>query len=99
MSDHDSGDATAPPASAAVRDQRRLANLLADVGEAGLRNILRLFMADMPLLQAQPAEAVASGNDATARRVLSSVHDSAAGLGLSALAALLRHTCLIRTPR
>ena len=72
-----------------VWDQQRLASLLADVGETGLRDILRLFMADMPFLQSQLATAIAAGNAPAARAVLAVVLDSAEALGLSALAGLV----------
>lgn len=80
------------PASAQpdVWDAQRLASLIADVGEAGLRDILRLFMADMPFLQAQLAAACAAGNESGARAVLAVVQDSAEALGLAALAARVR---------
>lgn len=79
---------TGPPA---VWDGPRLASLLADVGEAGLRDVLRLFMADLPPLQQQFAIAAAAGDAVAARAVLAILHDSAAALGLAALTRLLRH--------
>ena len=73
-----------------VWDDGRLASLLADVGETGLRDILRLFMADLPFLQSQLDAAIAAGNDAGARSVLAVVQDSAEALGLAALGTLVR---------
>ena len=73
-----------------VWDADRLASLIADVGEAGLRDILRLFLADVPFLHAQLAAAIAAGNEAAARAALSQVQDSAEALGLSALASVVR---------
>ena len=73
-----------------VWDADRLASLIADVGEAGLRDILRLFLADVPFLHAQLAAAIAAGNETVARAALSQVQDSAEALGLSALASVVR---------
>jgi HPt (histidine-containing phosphotransfer) domain-containing protein len=73
-----------------VWDAQRLASLLTDVGEAGLRDILRLFMADLPHLQRQLAAAIAEGRPQSALAVLARVQDSAEALGLAALAALTR---------
>ena len=73
-----------------VWDEQRLASLLADVGEAGLRDVLRLFMADLPFLQAQLSDAVAKGNARAARAVLALALDSAEALGLAALAGCVR---------
>ena len=76
--------ADAPPPHADVWDAQRLASLLADVGETGLRDILRLFLADLPHLQAQLARAIAGNDEAAA------LLDSAEALGLAALASLVR---------
>lgn len=73
-----------------VWDAQRLASLLADVGETGLRDILRLFMAELPHLQRQLAAAITEGRPQAALAVLAIVQDSAEALGLSALAALTR---------
>ena len=73
-----------------VWDADRLASLIADVGEVGLRDILRLFMADLPFLQSELAAAITSGNEAAARSVLAVVQDSAEALGLAALGSLVR---------
>ena len=83
-------DADPGPAPIEVWDQQRLASLLADVGEAGLRDILRLFLADMPVLQSQLAAAISSGNERAALAVLAEVLDSAEALGLTVLGALVR---------
>ena len=91
MTLHFAPDTTAPPAPPDVWDAQRLARLIADVGEAGLRDILRLFMADLPPLQQQFAIAAAAGDAVAARAVLAILHDSAAALGLAALTRLLRH--------
>ncbi len=82
--------ADAPIARPDVWDAQRLASLLADVGEAGLRDILRLFIADVPFLQAQLARAIAAGDARAALQVLAIVQDSAEALGLAALASLVR---------
>jgi hypothetical protein len=82
--------ADAPFARPDVWDAQRLASLLADVGEAGLRDILRLFLADIPFLQAQLGSAIAAGNATAALQVLATVQDSAEALGLAALASLVR---------
>ena len=79
-----------PSAHPDVWDEQRLASLLADVGEAGLRDILRLFMADFPFLQSRLAAAIATGNEREARSVLGVALDSAEALGLAALAATVR---------
>jgi hypothetical protein len=73
-----------------VWDAQRLASLLGDVGEAGLRDILRLFLADVPFLQAQLAKAIAAGDARAALQVLAIVQDSAEALGLAALASMVR---------
>jgi HPt (histidine-containing phosphotransfer) domain-containing protein len=73
-----------------VWDAERLASLITDVGESGLRDILRLFLADMPFLHAQLATAIAAGDETAARAALSQVLDSAEALGLSALACVVR---------
>ncbi|MEI7600140.1 MAG: hypothetical protein WCJ41_12585 [Aestuariivirga sp.] len=83
-------DADPPSARPDVWDEQRLASLLADVGEAGLRDILRLFMADVPFLQSRLAAAIATGNEHEARSVLGLALDSAEALGLAALAAAVR---------
>ena len=93
MTAHALTDADPPSASPAVWDPQRLASLLSDVGEAGLRDILRLFLADIPFHQSQLAAAIAAGDAATARAALGVVRDSAEALGLAALAALVRHLC------
>jgi len=81
----------APPlASPGLWDEARLASLLADVGEAGLRDILRLFMADLPELTQQFAAAAAAGDARSARAVLDVLQDSAAAIGLAALCRLVR---------
>lgn len=82
--------ADVPPPHVEVWDAERLASLLADVGEVGLRDILRLFLADLPHLQAQLARATASRNEADAVQVLAMLQDSAEALGLAALADLVR---------
>jgi hypothetical protein len=81
--------ADAPFVRPDVWDAQRLASLLADVGEAGLRDILRLFLADVPFLQAQLARAIAAGDARAALQVLAMVQDSAEALGLAALARLV----------
>lgn len=90
MTTQASPDAGAPPARPDVWDAQRLASLLADVGEAGLRDILRLFLADLPYLEAQLAAAIAANSKAAALQVLSTLQDSAEALGLAALAGLVR---------
>lgn len=90
MTAHALTDPNAVPECPEVWDEQRLASLLADVGEAGLRDILRLFMADMPFLQSQFTQAAAAADAGRARAVLSTVVDSAEALGLPALAALAR---------
>ena len=62
--------ADAPFVRPDVWDAQRLASLLADVGEAGLRDILRLFLADVPFLQAQLARAIAAGDARAALQVI-----------------------------
>lgn len=74
-----------------VWDAQRLASLLADVGETGLRDILRLFLADLPYLQGQFAEAIATGRRDATLAILALILDSAQALGLAALAALIRN--------
>jgi len=91
MTLHFAPDTTAPPAPPDVWDAQRLARLIADVGEAGLRDLLRLFMADLPLLQQQFAIATSAGDAVAAKAILAVVQDSAAALGLAALNQLARH--------
>ncbi len=73
-----------------VWDTRRLSELLDDVGDTGIRNLLRLFEADMAFLLGQLSKAIDTGNIPAARRVLSTVRDAAENLGLGALAAQAR---------
>lgn len=73
-----------------VWDQRRLRELVDDVGEAGVRDLLRLFQADMAFLMAQLASAIESGNCGAACHLLATARDAAENLGLGGLAALLR---------
>lgn len=82
--------AEAPSACLEVWDAQRLATLLADVGETGLRDILRLFQADLPYLQAHFAAAVAAHDETGALQVLALLQDSAETLGLAALGSLAR---------
>lgn len=82
--------AEAPSACLEVWDAQRLATLLADVGETGLRDILRLFQADLPYLQARYAAAIAAKDEAGALQVLALLQDSADTLGLAALSTLAR---------
>ncbi|WP_161957282.1 hypothetical protein [Aestuariivirga litoralis] len=90
MTAHALTDSGPPSAIPDVWDDQRLASLIADVGETGLRDILRLFMADMPFLHRQFDAAVAGGNAEAALAVLAAVLDSAEALGLCALAAQAR---------
>ena len=90
MTAHALTDNDAAPEIPEVWDADRLASLISDVGEAGLRDILRLFLADVPFLHAQLAAAIAAGNETAARAALSQVQDSAEALGLSALASVVR---------
>lgn len=83
-------DAEAPSACPEVWDAQRLATLLADVGETGLRDILRLFQADLPYLLSRYAEAVTAGNESAALQVIALLQDSADALGLAALGGLAR---------
>lgn len=82
--------AEAPSACPEVWDAQRLATLLADVGETGLRDILRLFQADLPYLQARYAAAIAANDEAGALQVLALLQDSAETLGLASLGSLAR---------
>ena len=90
MTAHALTDDDPPSARPDIWDAERLASLLADVGETGLRDLLRLFMADVPYLQAKYAAAVAAADASAAAAVLALVLDSAEALGLAALAALAR---------
>lgn len=76
-----------------VWDAERLAELVADVGEAGVRDLLRLFQADMAMLMNQLAKATAAGDQALGRQLLAMAQDAAADLGLAALASLARDLC------
>lgn len=89
MTAHALTDAEARPRPE-VWDAQRLASLLADIGEVGFRDILRLFMAEMPWLQRQLAEAIAGGRPKAALAILALVQDSAEALGLAAMADLAR---------
>jgi hypothetical protein len=73
-----------------IWDPDRLAELLADVGETGVRDLLRLLESDMAFLTRQLEGAIASGNAAASAKVLATIHDAAEGLGLSALATCAR---------
>jgi hypothetical protein len=80
----------ARPALPDVWDETRLSELLDDVGDAGLRDLLRLFQADMGFLLEQLARAIEAGDSAAAGRLLGMARDAAEALGLCALSALLR---------
>lgn len=90
MTNHGQTDADSPSSRPQVWEAQRLSSLIADVGEAGLRDILRLFMADLEFLQARLVEAIAARNERAAHTVMSAVLDSAEALGLLALSALVR---------
>lgn len=83
-------DAGTPTGTHPIWDPDRLAGLLSDVGETGVRDLLRLLESDMAFLTRQLEAAIAAGNATSAGRVLLTIHDAAAGLGLSALAASAR---------
>ncbi|MCA3554072.1 hypothetical protein [Aestuariivirga sp.] len=90
MTAHALTDSRPPSAPPEVWDVQRLASLLADVGEAGLRDVLRLFMADLPYLLSQFEAGQAAEDADAADAVLAVVLDSAETLGLAALAARVR---------
>lgn len=73
-----------------VWDAQRLTGLIADVGETGLRDLLRLFQADLPILRTQLASAMTAGHAEAADAVLATIQDAAANLGLAALAGAAR---------
>ena len=74
-----------------VWDQNRLRGLLADMGACRLKDLLRLFHADMPELLSEIAHAQAKGDAAAAELSLAAIEAAAANLGLAAIAALSRH--------
>lgn len=90
MTAHALTDSGPPSAPLEVWDVQRLASLLADVGEAGLRDILRLFMADLPHLQSQFEAGLVAEDAEAADAVLAVVLDTAETLGLAALATRVR---------
>ena len=71
-----------------VWDEQRVGELLAAVGEEGLRDLLRLFQADVPALLSDLEKAGAAGDAAAADRALHSAKGAAANLGLISVAAL-----------
>ena len=83
-------DAGTPAGAHPIWDPDRLSGLLADVGESGVRDLLRLLESDMAFLTRQLEAAISVGNGTAAARVLDTIHDAAESLGLSALAACAR---------
>jgi len=71
-----------------VWDEQRVGELLAAVGEEGLRDLLRLFQADVPALLSDLEKAGAAGDAAAADRALHAAKGAAANLGLVSVAAL-----------
>ena len=83
----------APAAAPAARraepwDAQRLEELFAAVGEDGLRDLLRLFLADVPALLSQLARAVDADDADGVDQALHTIKGAAANLGLASLAAL-----------
>ena len=80
-------DAASTDGGLPVWDTGRLAGLIAGVGEAGVRDLLRLFEAETSCLVAELRAAISSGNSAACELALASIGDAAASLGLEALMA------------
>lgn len=79
---------------AAIWDGERLDELLSAVGEEGLRDLLRLFQADVPSLLSELSRAVTACDTVAVDRALHGLKGAAANLGLTSIASLaenLRH--------
>jgi len=74
--------------SGEVWDAGRLDELLAAVGEEGLRDLLRLFQADVPLLLSDLGRAVTARDQRGVDAALHALKGAAANLGLASVAAL-----------
>lgn len=70
-----------------IWDDRRLAALIDELGETQLRDLVRLFQADLAFLLRQFSAAIAAGNGPAAERVLATIRDAAVNLGLHGLSA------------
>ncbi|MFN4142989.1 ATP-binding protein [Aestuariivirga sp.] len=84
------GDAAVPE----VWDEERLTELVYAVGEDGLKDLLRLFRADVPILLEQLNQAVCRRDAEAIDQALHALKGAAANLGLSGVASLaqaLRH--------
>lgn len=77
-----------PEQQGQVWNEERLNELLAAVGEDGMRDLLRLFHADVPPALADLSRAVAARDAAAVDRTLHALKGAAANLGLAAVAAL-----------
>ena len=73
---------------AAIWDGERLDELLSAVGEEGLRDLLRLFQADVPTLLSELSRAVAACDAAAVDGALHGLKGAAANLGLASIASL-----------
>lgn len=80
-------EAEAALARVPVWDGPRLAGLYNELGESGLKDLLRLFHADMPFLIGEISSAIAAADAATAEHGLAAIHGAASNLGLAALSA------------
>ncbi|WP_421694334.1 Hpt domain-containing protein [Aestuariivirga sp.] len=74
-----------------VWDQHRLKGLLSDVGTSGVKDLLRLFQADMPHLISEISCALTNGDAGAAEIGLAAIEGAAANLGLAAVAAVAGH--------
>lgn len=70
-----------------IWDDRRLAALIDELGETQLRDLVHLFQGDLAFLLRQFGAAIEAGNDLAAGRVLATIRDAAANLGLQGLSA------------
>jgi HPt (histidine-containing phosphotransfer) domain-containing protein len=83
----------AHPAADATRqgnvwDEERLGELFAAVGAEGLRDLLRLFHADVPAAMAELSRAIDARDAGTLDSTLHALEGAAANLGLASVAAL-----------
>lgn len=71
-----------------IWDALRLSALIAELGEGGVKDLLRLFQADMPLMIQEIASAVQAQNVHAAEHGLTAIQSAASNLGLAAVAGL-----------
>ena len=77
---------TPPTSQAGPWDQNRVAELVAAVGEDGLKDLTVMFLADVPALLSQLAGAIESRDPAAMDAALHAIKGAAGNIGLSAIA-------------